>query len=821
MRNSMKVSIVIISIIVLTSQMMLVKGPIGTASEPTQQKTNIISDMGYSILFDEAHTALGSASMTPGNASFLAWILEEYGYNCEMNFNQTLDSGILSGIDALILVFPMVALTPAEVTAVHNFVEAGGDLLLIGTDDSPTWHFSPINLNAVSEIYGITFNMDNWLGTAKTMTAHHITQDVSSIHSNLDYKLRGCTLNVVSPATTVIEFQGNSVTAVSGAGTGKVVAVGSLAPFLQYRMNTQWQVEKDDLWQFSLNIFDWFAGITPRHVVVPDVAVITVGSGPNLSPAEIDNYHSFTGLIHDHTTHSDGQGTPMEMTWSGITRGLDFMVMTDHSYDAPNPSGLGGITGALACRDITESNGLDMEVFIGAELSHGQHSLAFPLTANIYASTQTEMVDGAHTQGAMIALCHPTISAEYMDAYSKWDILGYDAIEVDNSGYTHGLMDEGFTRPFYGASDGHSPDFVGNIVNIVFVNQTSVPNGHLADVDVVNAILNRRVVIRDFVTNLVYGQKVWVDQYLKLMQDAETEINDAKSAIEAVAVSQSSTLLSEQYLHDAEVAITYSNPGKAIRAAQNAESAEALNLSLEIVAPISRIYDPNTQYDVSLNVTNTYIDSVQFNMTLFRKLSLSSSMTSNLVVAPAGGQVFKNTSLLTGEQGYAALILNLKDFNTTSSLAPTLWGIGGLIYTENFTRVDEVGVSGTNVTGIFEINRGDFRYLPSAILFYNAGGGWQNISMSIKTVTLEVTIGPYLKGTVINWYGIVSDMFGNEFVLQGNPIMITTDPLQPTSTTTNIFTGLDPLQLLLLIAVGGTAVVIVLIVIMMKRKSSV
>jgi hypothetical protein len=820
MRNRVKLSLVIISLVILASQMMLVRGPIGTTSEATQQEVNYTSQTGYTILFDEAHTALGSSSMTIGNSSFLGWILEEYGYDCEMNFDQTLNSGILSGVDALILIFPMVALTSAEVTAVHNFVEAGGDLLLVGTDNSPTWHFSPVNLNAVSETYGITFNMDSWLGTATTMITHQLTQDVSSIHSNLDYKLKGCTLAIESPATTVIEFQGNPVAAVSGAGSGKVAAVGSLAPFVQYRWSTTWQVEKDDLWQFSLNIFDWFAGVAPRHVNVPDVAIVTIGPGPALSPAELDTYSSFTGLIHDHTTHSDGQGTPMEMTWSSYTRGLDFMVMTDHSYDVPSPTGKGGITGALACRDITESNGLDMEVYIGAELSHGQHSLAFPLTSNIYATTQTEMVDGAHAQGAMIALCHPTIGEQYMDAYTKWDAYGYDAIEVDNSGYTHGLMDEGYTRPFYGASDGHSPDFVGKIVNIVFVQTPSGPDGRLADTDVVDAILNRRVVIRDYVTNLIYGQKVWVDRYLELMGEAGTEVDDARDAVELAPVSGNQTLLAELYLRDAETALNHANPSRALRASLDAQTTDALGISIEVTNPKPRILDPHENYTLSLNFTNNPGQGVEFNTTIFRTSVVTVDTINEMVTIPAGSSVLLNKSQECGDEGYVLTAFNLHSFNTTSSIAPTLLGIGGLIYPENFTYRIDIGVSGTNLTGMYPINRGDFRYLSSATLFYNSGEGWQNTPMSIRTVTIEATIGPYLKGTIINWYGVVIDIFGGEFVIQGNPFQITTDPLEPVTTTTEQG-GPFVIDPLLVAGIGGVAVVVVIIAVIFVKKKSV
>jgi len=813
LRYSLRFSIVFLFIVILASQVILANGPRVTTSEATPQEADVISQVGYTILFDEAHTDLGSASMTPGNSSYLGWMLEENGYECKMNFDQLLDASIFSGVDALILVFPMVALTAGEITAVHNFVEAGGDLLLIGTDYSESWHFSSVNLNAVSEIYGITFNMDSWLATITNLMTHHLTQDVSSIHSNMDYKLKGCTLNVESPATTVVEYQGKPVVAVSEAEAGKVVAVGAVAPFLQYRDSDNWQVELDDLWQFSLNIFDWFAGVTPRKVNVPDTAIITIGPGPALSPAELDNYSAYTGIIHDHTTHSDGQGTPMEMTWAAYTRGMDFMVMTDHSYEAPIATGRGGITGAMACRNITEGNGLNMEIFIGAELSHGQHSLAFPLTSNVYASTQTEMVEGAHAQGAMISLCHPTISAQYMDAYSKWDTLGYDAIEVDNSGYTHGLMDEGYTRPFYGASDYHNPDRVGDVVNIAFVENPSGPNGRLADTDLVNAILNKRIVIVDFQSDLIYGQKVWVDRYLELMAEAETETDNARNTIDQVSSDDGQILLAELYLRDAETALHYASPERAIKAALDAQTAEALNISIEIVSP--RILDPHETHILSLNITNNYEQALEFNTTVFRQLEVIVNTANEMVTIPAGSSILLDKTQESLDEGYVLTAFNFHEFNTTSDIEPVFFGAGSMIRGTMTTEI-AIGTSGTNVTIIYPVKRGDLKFLSSPILVYNDGSGVQNKTGSIRTVTMETILGPYSKGTIITYHYVVHDYFGGVFVLAEGTFTVTTDPNEPTNTGA----GMLPIDPVLLIGiVGGVAAVVAIVVIAMKKKS--
>jgi hypothetical protein len=791
-----------------------------TTFNDTPVKTTQVSQSGHVVLFDEAHCDLGSETMTPGNASFFAWILEEHGFETEMNFDQQLDSGILTGVDILILFFPMVALSAAEVTAVNNFVQAGGGLLLVGVDNNPTWQFYPNNLNALSQTYGITFNTDSsdsWIAIADDMIAHQITQDVSSIHSNLDFKLRGTTLTVESPATTVIEQGGEPVVAVSEYGSGRVVCVGALAPFIMYRTLKQWQIEKDDFFQFSLNIADWLVGISPRKVTVPETAIIPVGSGPALTPTEIEDYRSYNGIIHEHTSHSDGSDSPADMLWAGVSRGLDYIVMTDHSYEIPNPLGLGGITGGLAMREIAEANDLDIEIFIGAELSRGHHSTAFPLTENVYTNTQSGMVDGAHAQGAMIAFCHPTISANYLETYELYDTYGYDAIEVDNSGYTHGLLDEGYSRNFYGASDEHVFETMGRITNVVFVDQPSGPDGRLADVDVVDAILNKRVVILDKIIGLVYGQQVWIDRYLELMDLAETEITGAAAIVEAS--DGEGTTLAELYLEDAEIAFQYFSARRAMYAAANASTPEALEIAINVTAPDPRfLYEG--EYNLTLNITNGYSDAIQFNMSKYNFRALTSSFAGEMIALPSNGFTLVETNFSTPLDGYLAMVFNLKEFNTTSNLSPVIYGWGGLVnpgyHSSAFTT--EVGYTGTNVTMVFPIARGDIRYLTSATGFYDDGSGWQNKSASIRTVTIEGTIGPYPKDTVISIYFIAYDMFGGEFVSPVVQYTVTTDPLEPTTTTTTAGPPIEIDPVLLMAAAGGAIAVIVVVVVLMKRK---
>ncbi|MFW9795004.1 MAG: hypothetical protein ACFFEE_11905, partial [Candidatus Thorarchaeota archaeon] len=119
------------------------------------------------------------------------------------------------------------------------------------------------------------------------------------------------------------------------------------------------------------------------------------------------------------------------------------------------------------------------------------------------------------------------------------------------------------------------------------------------------------------------------------------------------------------------------------------------------------------------------------------------------------------------------------------------------------------------------IARGDSRFISSGIGFFNDGADDFNVTISRKTVTLEATVGPYLRGTVITYSAILYDIFGGVFVTPELQYTVTTDPLEPTSTTTTTGDGgpivIDPV--LLLGIVGGVVVIVVIVVFFNKKRS--
>ena len=257
------------------------------------ENNNVITQTFTStnILVDESHTAHASDIWTPGNASVFGWLLMENGYNVSMNFDESLDSGILDDYGILCLFFPLIELTSSEVAAVLAFVDAGGGLLLVGTQhETGMWKYNSTQLNPISETYGITFNPDKWLGISAVsdgdFTVHQITTDVSGLHSNND-NFAGCTLTVSGTAQTLVTDIGIDVVAIAESGTGRVVASGASAPFMIYERDS-WAVNANDHFQFSLNVIDWLAGNGQRVADPAEKMIFRLTSNSDLSSSEIE-----------------------------------------------------------------------------------------------------------------------------------------------------------------------------------------------------------------------------------------------------------------------------------------------------------------------------------------------------------------------------------------------------------------------------------------------------------------------------------------------------------------------------------------------------
>jgi len=759
------------------------------------------------ILVDEHHTRNASDMWTPGNASMFGWLLMEHGYNVSNNWDSPLDSGILDDYDVLCLFFPMIPLTAGEVTAVHNFVSAGGGLLMVGVDYTDIgWEYTAINLNPISETYGITFHENRWLGkvleSEGQFVDHHLTYDISSINSDCD-QLKGCSIAVSSPATLIAtNHKGEDVLAVVESGSGRVVAVGSAAPFMIYRHGASWQVEPDDHFQFSLNVIDWLTGNGERKVDPPEKAIIRVGSGPSLNASELEEYELFNGVYHDHTTRSDGQDTPLNMMIRSLEVALDYWVVADHSYDRDGPN---GIHGGLAVKEVADLYGVDCSIFVGAELSSVPHTVGFPLSAQIITNNIQEAVDGIHSQGAMAVFAHPTIGAAYAPVWEAFDDYGYDAFEVDCRSFFHGLGESCYFRPFMASNDGHSVPNHGVVRNVVFVETPSGPDGTLSPYDIIDAVMDMRIIILDKVNGLIFGQGVWVDRYLQLWDEAEIAIENARTQIGQLEGEGTNVGLSRLYLSDAENSFAWWNPSRALRAVADAVSESVLGLDLALAAPSLGLVDPNSNVNVTINLTNRLDVDVQFNATPFGYTSLIFDEFSTQV--QVGPESTSSTPIMatTTNFGYTKVIFNLKDFNTPVESQPVLLTVGGLV--SNVTVDIEDEDEGYFIRIRILRNNLDARMISSAIIRYDNGTGEDTIPLENYGDSYGVLFGPFTANmTTITYMINVTDNLGNVFSIEG--VINEGAPVTPT---VDIWPSI-------LIGGGLVAVLVVALVFAKRRK---
>ena len=110
------------------------------------------------------------------------------------------------------------------------------------------------------------------------------------------------------------------------------------------------------------------------------IALLTVFFGQSVPAQNLDVYF---GLLHSHTSFSDGLGTPNEAYQSAKEAGLDFMAITEHNHS--QAAGSDGIfltpTNYLILRQSAESHtSADFVAIFGQEvssISKGNHVNVF------------------------------------------------------------------------------------------------------------------------------------------------------------------------------------------------------------------------------------------------------------------------------------------------------------------------------------------------------------------------------------------------------------------------------------------------------------
>jgi hypothetical protein len=135
--------------------------------------------------------------------------------------------------------------------------------------------------------------------------------------------------------------------------------------------------------------------------------------------APADGFSRVNGVIHVHTTHSDGGGTTEEVVQVATRAGLDFVVVTDHNnLDAKSQEGYHGRLLLLVGTEISTTSGYLLG--LGA---------ADP--AYRFSGDALDALDDIRQLGGYAFAAHPTSPREEF-TWRGWDLPGAWGLEVVN-----------------------------------------------------------------------------------------------------------------------------------------------------------------------------------------------------------------------------------------------------------------------------------------------------------------------------------------------------------------------------------------------------
>ena len=755
------------------------------------------------VLFDEAHAYNSSDLWSPGNASIIGGLLLANQIHSDTNLDKNITSSLLAGYDVLVIMYPQIALSSSEIDAIKAFVNNGGGLLLVGLNEGGSgWGYTTTHLNPIAENFGIHFNQDSEHYLITNLPSHEIFTDVQSMSSYAD-DMKSCTLTVQSPATSLVEYDGKTVVAASTYGSGRILAFGSPGPFMIF-LNKELK-NPNDHYQLALNVFTWLAQIPQRTVSVPDPFILYVGVGPEPNASWIQDFKPYLGVYHDHTTHSDGRDRPNEQADAALWADLNYFVLTDHIYEKPVT--IGGITGAQAADAYIRANHYDLQVVWGQEVSHIQHTTVFPSTANIHNSTHKAVVIEAHKQGAIAIYAHPTIGPSYIEPYMHFDEIGFDGIEIDNSGYILGSPEAGFTHVFVGASDSHNRIKMPLMEMYMFFNETHGYMGNPSGHDLVNAILNRRVIIRDRFNNALIGEKTWIDVLFNYTEQAQNLIQNLTNAITAHENSGNIASLSRYYLKCAIRAFDNGNPYRAIQYAESGLNSKVLNISITFNEYSAIFTETGISKTFSVTINNYNTESITFKaVTKVQNLNLANTEITDITI-PANGKYIYNATFSAKNGGYGVVHITIENSSVGDIKQ---YSVDGAAY--YFVPKLEPNPPQANqeaVIGLFATPDTMSR-VTSVLVSYNTGNGWENHTLTAETNGYSTLLEALPGGTNVQYKYYAFDHDGHVFT---SPVFNTTISNGEEHPSGGYTLGYIPI-----IAIGGAVAVVIIVYIIKFKK---
>jgi hypothetical protein len=169
----------------------------------------------------------------------------------------------------------------------------------------------------------------------------------------------------------------------------------------------------------------------PRVLRIAIVVALLALAGAALSvafwqPREVNaaasatRSHHASGVIHVHTTHSDGRGTPEDVVAAAQNAGLAFVVITDHNgFEARHLEGYSGSVLTMVGTEISTRSG---------------HVVALGLQEPTYRFTDDalDVMQDIRDLGGVEVVAHPDHPRDDF-RWTPWDLGGPWGIEILNS----------------------------------------------------------------------------------------------------------------------------------------------------------------------------------------------------------------------------------------------------------------------------------------------------------------------------------------------------------------------------------------------------
>ena len=133
-----------------------------------------------------------------------------------------------------------------------------------------------------------------------------------------------------------------------------------------------------------------------------------------------DQFTRVTGVVHVHTTHSDGSGSPEEVEAAAASAELDFVIVTDHNSLAAKPREGYSDTGVLT--------------IVGTEISNRQgHLLAVGLSPPLYrfSGHVRDAMDDLADFDSLAFAAHPESPRQDL-RWTDWNLAGDWGLEILN-----------------------------------------------------------------------------------------------------------------------------------------------------------------------------------------------------------------------------------------------------------------------------------------------------------------------------------------------------------------------------------------------------